>query len=79
LTTQTLRLPTVSESKGQFVIGEPKRLLIGGKWAAAREGGFESIYLATGEVSARICDGREGGCGRRPVRVARAYSGSWPT
>ena len=34
MTTQTLRLPTVSESKGQFVIGEPKRLLI-----AAREGG----------------------------------------
>src|SRR5439155_27317367 len=62
-----------------FLKGGPKKLFIGGRWVEAAGGEtFETIDPATGEVLARVAEGRAEDIDRAVASARRSFNrGTW--
>lgn len=69
---------TAPKQKHPFLDGNPKKLLIDGKWVDAASGQtFETINPATGEVLAKVAEGDTADIDLAVNAARRAFEGPW--
>jgi aldehyde dehydrogenase (NAD+) len=69
---------SASAHRHPFLTGQPKRLLIDGKWIEAASGKtFATLDPATGEVLAEVAEGSAEDIDRAVVAARRAFTGPW--